>query len=411
MRREREAGQTLVFVAFGMVMLGAILGLAIDLGYMRFLKRRIQTAADSAAIAGAGEIGYGDVTVAAKADSTSNGFTDGTNGVTVTVNNPPTSGPHQGVPGYVEVYISKTQPTFFIRIIPGGSTNSTVQARAVARSAKNCVYSLQPSPGNMHVTGSGLSAPNCAIIDNGDLNADAITASSISVGGTVTQCSSCAPTPRQGIVPAADPLAYLPNPTAPICNGGTTQTITGDTIVNPGPCTIKVGGNNCSFSPNVVFNPGTYGGVTICGGSNAVFNPGFYAFTNNGGLAINGNATVAGNGVTLYVTNNQGISITSTGTISLTAQTSGIYAGVLLYQDRNDPAAATVDGGNNPKFEGALYFPNLNARLRMNNIGSAAAYTILVAGSLRISGNNNILNSDYSSLSNVSPIRDGVLVE
>src|SRR6267143_3238612 len=103
MRRNREAGQTLIFVALGMVMLGAILGLAVDLGYMRYVKRRLQTAADSAAIAGAAEINYGDWQAAAKADAASNGFTDGSNGVTVTVNKPPASGPHQGLSGYVEV--------------------------------------------------------------------------------------------------------------------------------------------------------------------------------------------------------------------------------------------------------------------------------------------------------------------
>ena len=132
MKRNGEAGQTLVFVALGMVLLGAALGLALDLGYMRLSKRRIQTAVDSAAIAGAAEINYADVTAAAKADAASNGFTDGVNGVTVTVNSPPASGPNQGKQGYVEVLISRTEPTFFIRIVPSGATTSTVQARAVA---------------------------------------------------------------------------------------------------------------------------------------------------------------------------------------------------------------------------------------------------------------------------------------
>ena len=99
MKRNGEAGQTLVFVALGMVLLGAALGLALDLGYMRLSKRRIQTAVDSAAIAGAAEINYADVTAAAKADAASNGFTDGVNGVTVTVNSPPASGPKSGKTG------------------------------------------------------------------------------------------------------------------------------------------------------------------------------------------------------------------------------------------------------------------------------------------------------------------------
>src|SRR4029077_8858648 len=114
MRRNREAGQTLIFVALGMVMLGAILGLAGDLGYMRYVKRPLQRTADSAAIAGAAETNYGDVTSAAKADAATNGFTDGTNGVAVTVNTPPVAGPNQGKQGSVEALLSRIHPHFFL---------------------------------------------------------------------------------------------------------------------------------------------------------------------------------------------------------------------------------------------------------------------------------------------------------
>ena len=55
MRRNRESGQALIFVGFSLVVLAAVVGLAIDMGYLRYTKRRLQTAADSAAIAGASE--------------------------------------------------------------------------------------------------------------------------------------------------------------------------------------------------------------------------------------------------------------------------------------------------------------------------------------------------------------------
>jgi uncharacterized membrane protein len=134
MKRRSEAGQALVSVAFGMLVLCAVMGLAIDIGYLRYLKRELQTAADSAAIAGAAEANpnypFNDVTAAAKADAAANGYTDGSNGVTVTVNNGPLSGPNQGTTGYVEVLVAKTQPTFFIRVVPGAQTNATVSEPA-----------------------------------------------------------------------------------------------------------------------------------------------------------------------------------------------------------------------------------------------------------------------------------------
>lgn len=409
MRRNGEAGQTLVFVALGMVLLGAALGLALDLGYMRLSKRRIQTAVDSAAIAGAAEINYADVTAAAKADAASNGFTDGVNGVTVTVNSPPASGPNQGKQGYVEVLISKTQPTFFIRIVPGGATSSTVQARAVAYlgNAKGCVYTLEPSPGAITMGTAGrrggnvdMTAQNCAIIDNGDLTlfgrADSLSASAIGVAGTVRNSRSrMTPAPQQGMISASDPLAFLP-----------TQ--------SPGGCDFT---NTSINSGNPVLTQGVYcGGLMITGSASVTFTPGLYVITAQGGvnngLVINSSGTVTGNEVTFYnAAGSASVSITSSGTVSLTAPTSGNYAGILLFQDPANQSSATVDGGINPKFEGALYFPNVNSTLTIDDIGSAAAYTIVVAGSLDIRGNNNILNSDYSSLSNGSPIKDAVLVE
>src|ERR1700730_710573 len=53
MRRHRESGQALVFVGLSLVVLIGVIGLSIDMGYLRYTKRRLQTAADSAAIAGA----------------------------------------------------------------------------------------------------------------------------------------------------------------------------------------------------------------------------------------------------------------------------------------------------------------------------------------------------------------------
>jgi uncharacterized membrane protein len=79
----------------GMLMLLGAMGLAFDVGYLEYTQRQMQTAADAAAQGGAQEIVRGNstgVVAAADADATSNGFTSGTNSVTVTINNPPQTG-------------------------------------------------------------------------------------------------------------------------------------------------------------------------------------------------------------------------------------------------------------------------------------------------------------------------------
>src|SRR5450755_1270183 len=102
MRRTRQRGQSLVVVVLGLVVLLGILGLAIDMGYLRYMKRKMQTAADAAAIAAAGEIDFGDFNNAGLKASANNGFTNGTANATVTINHPPSSGPHSTNNFYAE---------------------------------------------------------------------------------------------------------------------------------------------------------------------------------------------------------------------------------------------------------------------------------------------------------------------
>ncbi len=108
--------------------------------------------------------------------SAGNGFTDGINNVTVTVNNPPTSGADSGNNKYVEVLATAVQPTYFMKVL--GINSQTVTARAVATnvsgvtSGGGCLYTLGPPNSaieGVNVIGSAvLNAPTCGINDNGD---------------------------------------------------------------------------------------------------------------------------------------------------------------------------------------------------------------------------------------------------
>ena len=76
--RRRESGRVFVLAAFGLVVILAFTALASDLGYSQSQRRKMQTAADSADMAGEQEVIACDtasVTAAAKNDATLNGFT------------------------------------------------------------------------------------------------------------------------------------------------------------------------------------------------------------------------------------------------------------------------------------------------------------------------------------------------
>src|SRR5579884_370800 len=96
-------GQTLPLIAISIILLAGMAGFAADVGYHQYQQRMQQTAADSAAIAGAKEKPLGDFTAAAKQDATNNGYTDNTGQSTcpsdpvvgtvcVNVYNPPQAG-------------------------------------------------------------------------------------------------------------------------------------------------------------------------------------------------------------------------------------------------------------------------------------------------------------------------------
>ena len=64
MVRRRDAGQVLLFVILALPVILGMLGLAVDIGYFRYTKRRMQLAADSVALAGAASATLGARAVA-----------------------------------------------------------------------------------------------------------------------------------------------------------------------------------------------------------------------------------------------------------------------------------------------------------------------------------------------------------
>ncbi len=529
----------MVTVALSIFALLGILGLAIDLGYFRYVRRQLQTAADAAALAGAINVTYGRgscpataVCTAGRAASQENGFKDGDPGITVTINNPPQNGPFAGssYPTYVEAIVQKTTvPTFFSRIF--GVNNVTLSASSVAAGGTNCIYALDTlSGGAINLTFSVVNS-NCGVVDNSNLNIfllGLICAPSFQLVGSTTgfgfggTCGSGfrPARPVKITTPVPDPLANLPAPAillppptcpgsgnpgahvitaaatisqVPVYCGGTqiTNVPAGQVVtVNPGTYFGSTTGDPAFLIRNstVTFNPGTYyivsrtagtPGIQLSsqtfGGSTTVsFGAGTYnvygGITDNdplfgsavnwnssagssalfnivgGGLHLTGNVSSSGSagassgGVTFYNTGTAAAgAVTTYGTITsyfdfnafcgsncqLSAPTSGTYAGILFFQDRNNTATQSCGFGSstasacfnaNVNFQpgcqisnaGAYYFPNSTVGFNFN-FGCGAPYTLLVAKDISwfvtFTFNNN-----YASLPNGSPLRQGSAV-
>jgi hypothetical protein len=396
-RRQRESGQALIAATFGLVVLLGCAGLAVDVGYLRYQQRLQQSAADSAALAGATESAAGNATAAAREDASLNGYANGVNNVTVTVN---PAFPFGGVTG-VQVQVSAVHPTFFMRIFGVHTATVSTSAVAIDNSARNCVYALNrfgTALNSSATVTANVPAPGCGVVvDGGLLNTGSITASSVAVHGTASGAPTI-PAAVTGIVEAADPLFRL---TPPGAGGGLCQngTVTGTT----------------GFAPpsNVTLNPGKYCSLTVTRNVNLTLRAGNYTITQAGGISLNGVGNVTGNGVTLYLQAAAGPVAINTApgsneTVSLVAPTTGALAGILFYQDRGNAQTASINGKGTSKLQGTLYFPD--ATLNLSNTGNSAAYSLAVAKTLALTGTVSF-NSNFSTLPGGSPIQSAVLVE
>jgi Putative Flp pilus-assembly TadE/G-like len=383
-----ESGQALIFAALATTCLFGFVALATDVGIMMRAKRQAQTAADAAAIAGALEYNFlgssatTAIKAAGQAASAQNGFTNGSNGVTVTINPPPLYGPHAGVNGYVEAIVSVQQPTLFMGMF--GIASLTPTARAVATNgggaANGCVYILSPNASDaMELQGSfTVSAPNCGIIVDSNATGaldftgagGSLSAGSVGVVGTCTgHCSDSTPAPVAGIIPQSDPLGNLtlPDPTTPplstscaVPNAGTKNagTLTG---------TVSASGVVC-YSGNVTL-------------SNVTLNGGTYVFTGN--VTLDSNVTTSG--ATLDI-NSGTLSINTGTTLNLLAPTSGTYNGIALMQPLANTNQITIQKGDaSGTVDGIIYAPGAELFLQDSGgdeSGGLTLITDLIVGTL-----------------------------
>jgi Flp pilus assembly protein TadG len=421
----KPRGQVFVTISLALAVLMGISALAVDVGDLWTTRRLMQNAADAAAMAGADAVAIGDtkaqVTTAAKAASAQNGFTDGSgtlassSHVTVTVYEPPQSGPYATNPNAVQVVVSQTQPTYFIRVLGWQNVPVSTVAVGLTVSGGSCVYALDPTAsGTISIAGTGTLNSTCGMYDNSN-NSSALIVSGGGilqaplvgvVGGTTINGGGSSP-PSTGIAAFGDPLAWVTQPTV-------------------GQCTsyhvLNIGTPTPPFTTTTLY-PGPYcGGLKLNAGANVTFMPGTYII-NGGGLTILSNATVTGSSVTFFLTGQNtsngspnaygGVQIAGGANINLSApcnSSSGGIEGMLFFEDRamTNGAGSVINGGSASYFSGAIYFPTTSLSYSGNS--GSNQYTLVVADTLSVAGTASI-NNNYSCLSNGSLIKNAALAQ
>jgi hypothetical protein len=430
-----ERGQTIILVALSLPLLLGFIGIATDVGLLFKDKRTLQTAADAAAIAGALHYKYPDWQTVAQNASQDNGYQDGSNGVTVKVNDQPTwkASGYYNVKGYIEVTVIKPESTIFLSIF--GYPTVTVSARAVAgnlASASGCIYTTGATGTTFTVNGNvTVTAPSCGlVVESNDPSAMLVHGSAASitfgsigiVGGLSTRGHpSITPTPVQNMAPESDPLNFLPqfsfSSSTTVTGKSTTETYTASCasgydcsnspIAVPATCATTGTSTNGTYTvaAGATLYPGCYTSLVFPNSGAAVtLSPGLYLVD---GDVDFGNANINATGVTFYYSGNLSY---GNGTYNLSApnDTTQLYNGVLFAESTSDTNSITFGGNSTSVFKGVVYAPN--TALDLHGTPSVTLYSDFVVKSITLSGNPTL--TSYGSLSGVSsPFTTAALVE
>jgi Putative Flp pilus-assembly TadE/G-like len=388
-----QHGQVILFTALLIIPILGMVGIATDSGYLFFTRRAMQTAADSAALAGsfdqANNASTTEATViaAAKADSKTNGFEDGVDNVTVTVHTPPTSGSFTDA-DYVEVIIQKTVPTVFLKMLSLIGTDvgdKTVKARAVAgrASVRACFVAMNSSAsGAMNVSGSAtINTPGCGIFVNSSSSTaltsgstgQCVTNLSTDVVGNKSLACTFSPTPVPGTGAVTDPLATLTVPTRP--SGACVSSPSSGTISDNSRafCTISLSGSTTFASDKVYYIDGVAGGT---------------GFSASGGPGT----TINGTNVMFYVANGS-VDVSTQVAMNITAPTTGTYAGIFFFMARTNDSATTFNGSgasNCKALTGIYYALSSDISFGGGGSGSCSTTVIFVADTISVAGSFNI---------------------
>ena len=407
--RAGSHGRKGVLLVSGALMLTGLFGalaIATDVGYFLYLKRRIQAATDAAVMSGVqalrrSECGDpGSSTCKAKVKTYAekgaerNGFENGVNNITVTVNQPPLSGGYTTNPLVVEVITCQTQSTFFMPIF--GTNDATACARAAAGytgQSDGCIWAMNRTEEKtlyVHSTEATLDADCEAVVNSTNpaglyvssgacLRTEGLYSSGEDYADKQAVCDNLAyssdpidPDPTLYVPVSADPMASLPNPTVPSgCDyggNGNQHKISSKTTLDPSKALVKghltfCKGLKVDFNTNVTLLPGIY---YIKGESFDISGP---------------NTTVQGSNVMIYLTDHPGLGyegkgliVGSAGTLDIKGRTGADdpYRGIAIYVDRDlgyHKADVSFESASTLNLSGVIYAPNQVTRIHSGTQG------------------------------------------
>ena len=149
------------------------------------------------------------------------------------------------------------------------------------------------------------------------------------------------------------------------------------------------GSENLAGASSATIKPGIYSAINVSGSASLTLSSGIYIIE-GGGFSVSGAASVTGSGVTIvnagskYPTSGGtygSITLSGSGSYKLTPPTTGTYAGIVIFQTRDNSKAMTVSGAASG-MTGTIYAPAASLTLS----GSGQLNAALDVDTLTLSG-------------------------
>jgi hypothetical protein len=356
-------------------------GLGAEVGWWYFNQRKVQSAADMAAYAGAVALRSGksssEILEAAGDAADKSGFVADRGELTASA--PPTEGAYTGDARAVEATVEEALPRMFTALFADGPVQ--VAGRAVARitdGQQTCILALdQQASGAVTFIGS-----TSAILIGCNVHSNSLADDSVIVAGSATVQTPCLS--AAGMVSVTDglslddcvaPYEHADQAADPYADLAVPDTALPETTPN-----VFGGGAGSTYN----ITPGRYRGMDIRRNVNMA--PGVYVI-DGGTLKVNSTATVRGTGVTFFLPNGATLDMEGGADVTLSAPTSGAYSGVLAYVDRSSPYNVhKVNGNSSSTVNGAIYAAS--GKVQMNGTSTfGGGCTQIVALQIEFSGN------------------------
>jgi len=354
--RRRQDGQSLVLAAIMMAVLVGFTGLAIDGGETTARQQLARAAADGASLAAAYAIAVGGET---EAGATTDGqevlsadglptadltlsFLDSTGAVTTT----------PSLVATVRAVVADSSGTYFlgavgirtIRVTASADASTTTTSSGggnTGGTASICSICLMKNSGTDLTTGSGTD-----LTLTGPLQVNSSSAPAVTLGNNTAIAAS------QTVIATGGTVSYGPNAT--ITPGATPGAAVADPYAALAVPSLS-GASSSYTAPAGVSSrsAGIYSTISVPSGATLRLNPGTYVVT--GSLTVGG-GTLNGSGVTIYLacsayptpcpSGGTGalVSVSSRSSVNLSAPTSGTYAGMTVFADRNNTATSQMSG-------------------------------------------------------------------